>query len=55
MFNTTEKSHLKKNKKKQKKKILKGKATKNSVDEHFKVTIKFEGRPPCRVSLQVQF
>ena len=28
--------------------ILKGTATKNSVDEPSKVTIKFEGRPPCR-------
>ena len=35
--------------------ILKFTATKNSVDELSKVTIKFEGRPPCRVSLQVQF
>ena len=35
--------------------ILKGTATENSVDEPSKVTIKFEGRPPCRVSLQVQF
>ena len=35
--------------------ILKVTATKNSVDEPSKVTIKFEGRPPCRVSLQVQF
>ena len=33
--------------------ILKLTATKNSVDEPSKVTIKFEGRPPCRVSLQV--
>ena len=30
-------------------------STKNSVDQLSKVTIKFEGRPPCRVSLQVQF
>ena len=30
-------------------------STKNSVDEPSKVTIQFEGRPPCRVSLQVQF
>ena len=64
MFNTTQKSHLKKRKEKKSKKvfffsiwvpILKGRATKNSVDEQSKVTIKFEGRPPCRVSLQVQF
>ena len=57
-----QKSHLKK---KGKKKdffflsiwvpILKDRATKNSVDESSKVTIKFEGRPPCRVSLQAQF
>ena len=29
-------------------------STENSIDEPSKVTIKFEGRPPCRVSLQVQ-
>ena len=58
MFNTTQKSHLKKKKKKILSiwvPILKGRATKNSVDEPSKVTIKFEGRPSCRVSLQVQF
>ena len=58
MFNTTQKSHLKKKKKKKLSiwvPILKVTATKNSVDEPSKVTIKFEGRPPCRVSLQVQF
>ena len=59
MFNTTENSHLKKRKKKKNLSIwvpiLKVTATKNSVDEPSKVTIKFEGRPPCRVSLQVQF
>ena len=30
-------------------------STKNSVDEPSKVTIQFEGRLPCSVSLQVQF
>ena len=57
MFNTTQKSHLKKRKKNRSiwVPILKGTATKNSVYEPSKVTIKFEGRPPCRVSLQVQF
>ena len=53
------KSHLKKEKRKKKLSIwvpiLKVTATKNSVYEPSKVTIKFEGRPPCRVSLQVQF
>ena len=58
MFNTTQKSHLKKKRKKKLSiwvPILKVTATKNSVDEPSKDTIKFEGRPPCRVSLQVQF
>ena len=57
MFNTTQKSHLKKRKKILSiwVPILKGTATKNSVYEPSKVTIKIEGRPPCRVSLQVQF
>ena len=58
MFKTTQKSHLKKRKKKKNQfecQFLKVTATKNSVDEPSKVTIKFEGRPPCRVSLQVQF
>ena len=55
MFNTTQKSHLKKKKLSIWVPILKVTATKNSVDEPSKVTIKFEGRPPCRVSLQVQF
>ena len=57
MFNTIQKSHLKKREKILSilVPILKGTATKNSVYEPSKVTIKFEGRPPCRVSLQVQF
>ena len=58
LFNTTQKKPFKEKKKKKLSiwvPILKVTATKNSVDEPSKVTIKFEGRPPCRVSLQVQF
>ena len=57
MFNTTQKGHLKKKRKKtfNLSANSESNSTKNSVDEPSKVTIKFEGRPPCRVSLQVQF
>ena len=64
MFNKTPKSHLKTEKRKKKPDfffrsiwvpILKDRVTKNSVGEPSKATIKFEGRPPCRVSLQAQF